>query len=124
MNPTTPEITRNVAGPEESIREHAYFLWRERGCPVGQDWDDWFAAEQHALSALPGADVKTPASTGGEHFSIKHTLAAHLSDPTHRFHAPAAAHDDRLNVIAGEARQRVRGRRLGGSLRSQPKTRQ
>ena len=124
MNPTKPIITSHPAQREESVREHAYFLWRERGCPVGQDWDDWFAAEQHVLSTMPGADVKAPASTGGEHFSIKTTLASHLSDPTHRFHAPGAAHDDRLSVIAGEARQRVRGRRFGGSLRSQPKTRQ
>jgi hypothetical protein len=55
------------------------------------------------------------------HFSIKTTVAAHLSDPAHRFHAPGAVHDGRLDVIAGEARQRVRGRRFGGSLRSKPK---
>ena len=63
----------------------------------------------------PTAD--TPAA-----LSIKNTVAAHLSDPTHRFHAPGSKHDIRLDVVAGEARQRVRGRHFGGSLRAQQKT--
>jgi len=33
-------------GPRESqIAIAAYYLWVDRGCPVGSDQDDWFRAE-------------------------------------------------------------------------------
>ncbi len=33
-------------GPQESdIAVAAYYLWVNRGCPVGSDQDDWFQAE-------------------------------------------------------------------------------
>jgi hypothetical protein len=37
-------------------------------------------------------------------------IAAQLSDPTHRFHPPGASHDDRRDVAAGKAPQRLRAR--------------
>ena len=45
--------------------------------------------------------------------SIKHTLTAHLSDPTHRFHAPGGLRDFRPAVSSGGMLQRLRGRRFG-----------
>jgi hypothetical protein len=123
MNPHP--VSPGSASLPDQIREAAYFEWLDRGCPHGDDWAHWFAARkrldaQFHLSAA--ANPQMPA--GGPKFSIQQTLAAHSSDPTHRFHGPGAAHDDRQNVIAGEARQRVRGRHFGGSLRAQPKPRQ
>jgi len=58
-------------------------------------------------------EMKAPAmpSTGLDHHSIRETLATHLSDPAHRFHAPAGSHDNRTTVSAGGALQRMRGRR-------------
>jgi hypothetical protein len=47
-------------------------------------------------------------------FSIRKTVAGHLTDPAYRFHALGKSHDFRSNVAAGEARQRVRGRRHTG----------
>ncbi len=27
------------------IEEAAYYLWQQRGCPIGSDQEDWFRAE-------------------------------------------------------------------------------
>lgn len=32
---------------EDNIRQLAFEKWLERGCPQGDDWVDWFDAEQH-----------------------------------------------------------------------------
>jgi hypothetical protein len=108
--------------PEHLIRERAYFLWLEQGAPHGADGEHWFTAQEELLAA-GGSGAKNPPhpTDATEHFSIRQTVADHLSDPTHRFHAPGGSHDGRLDIVAGEARQRVRGRRLGGSLRAKQK---
>ena len=120
LNAPRPYASPEPEPQEEQIRQRAYFLWLDRGCPGGGDWEHWFTARQELLAAIgrQAADAPSPASA---HFSIRNTQAAHLSDPSHRFHWTGAAHDNRLDVVAGEARQRVRGRRFGGSLRAQPK---
>lgn len=48
----------------ESSRRHlvqiaAYYLWRQRGCPVGTPEVDWFRAEQE-LSEQAGSSATTP----------------------------------------------------------------
>ena len=120
MNPTIPTSGRESGSLEDRIRERAYFLWLERGRPPGEDRAHWLAAEQQLLAEF--ASERPPQADGpSRHFSIHKTVSAHLGDPTHRFHGPGAAHDDRVSVVAGAARQRVRGRRPGGSLKSRPK---
>jgi len=122
MNPNPAQSPHVPQSSEDLVRQVAYFHWIDSGCPTGNDWAHWFAAEQRLLVAeasLLDAPRRKPAPS--PHLTIRSTLAAHASDPTHRFHEPAAAHDARLNVVAGEARQRVRGRHLGGSLRSPAK---
>lgn len=93
---------------ETRIRELAYFLWVDAGCPPNDDLSHWLVAERTVRAETPDA-----APTPSQHFSIRATLAEHNSDPTHRFHDPAKVHDARLDVVAGEARQRVRGRHGG-----------
>jgi hypothetical protein len=112
--------TRQTEPPDNLIRQRAYSLWLECGCPHGGDWEHWFAAKQQILAETQAATAKAQLTPEGASapFSIRHTLDAHQSDPTHRFHALAKAHDDRLDVVAGEARQRVRGRRYSGSPRT------
>jgi hypothetical protein len=89
---------------------------------MGDDWSHWFTAEQQMLVAgEPAAAAPTPAAEPPPTLSIRHTLAAHLADPAHRFHSPEHSSDDRTRVIAGEAPQRVRGRRQGGKLRAKSK---
>ncbi|MES1167503.1 MAG: DUF2934 domain-containing protein [Pseudomonadota bacterium] len=124
MIPTGTASPRRPPPSEDQIRQRAYFLWLERGGPEGEDRAFWYAAEQQLLEDQPAAAPDQPASAANvtDHYSIRHTLADHRSDPTHRFHAPGVPHDDRLDVIAGEARQRVRGRRFDNSLRAQPKS--
>jgi hypothetical protein len=122
MNPNPPASLHQFL--EERIRQQAYFHWLEDGCPHGKDWEHWFSARQKVLALAAEASDQPPRPPGGpDSFSIRGTVAAHLSDPTHRFHALGTARDSRLHVVEGEARQRIRGRRLGGSLRSQPKKR-
>lgn len=39
-------------GPQESeIAVAAYYLWENRGCPMGSDQDDWFRAEEELKNA-------------------------------------------------------------------------
>ena len=108
---------------EEEIRQRAYFLWLDQGCRHGADWEHWFTAKQQFIVAIASAiaESPSPAAAASPHYSIGQTLADHQSDPTHRFHAPGALHDSRLDVVAGEARQRLRGRHFDSSLRAQPK---
>lgn len=37
--------------PHEHVSDAAYFLWRARGMGDGDDWRDWFGAQQSVLSA-------------------------------------------------------------------------
>ena len=125
-SPSSGTFSREFDAPEEDhIRVRAYYLWLDRGCPHGADGQDWFAAQQQQLTATTLAASEAPASAPAtdapQHFSIRQTLAEHTSDPTHRFHQPSASHDRRVDVLAGEAPQRVRGRQSGGSLRPQQK---
>jgi hypothetical protein len=62
-------------------------------------------------------NTRGPATTDvatRERLSIRNTIAAHLVDPTHRFHVSSRSHDIRTNIAAGAAQQRHRGRRFGG----------
>lgn len=124
MKTTIPAANRALASLEDRIRERAYYLWIERGCPHGEDWEHWFTAKKQ-LSALGGPagsehsaweDYSTPS------YSIRKTAETHGADPKHRFHAPGTVRDRRLDVIASEARQRVRARHFGGKLRAEAKS--
>lgn len=47
---------------ERRIRERAYQIWQENGCPEGSDHEHWFLAEQEvAATALPTTDGATAA---------------------------------------------------------------
>jgi hypothetical protein len=120
---TLPSVSESL---EDETRQRAYFLWLDQGCPHGADWEHWFTAKQQLIVGIASAvaEKPAPAAASSPHYSIGRTLADHQSDPTHRFHAPGAPHDSRLDVVAGEARQRVRGRHFDSSLRAQPKERQ
>ena len=114
----------DVELPLSQIRERAYFRWLDLGRPDGDDQAHWFWARQQLMVQDLAPELQpTPGADTAPHFSIQNTVADHLADPTHRFHDRATPHDARLDVVAGEARQRVRGRHFDSSLRAQPKTR-
>ena len=39
-------IPLNLPETKELISAAAYFKWLDRGCPIGNDWSDWFEAER------------------------------------------------------------------------------
>jgi hypothetical protein len=45
---------------EQSIRERAYHLWIESGCPDGNAEAHWLAAQREFLSASLGTFARTP----------------------------------------------------------------
>ncbi len=97
---------------EDRIRQRAYFLWLESGQLDGQHEQHWLAAaEQLAKEVDPTSAVSafSPEATA-PHLSLRNTVASHQSDPAHRFHQPSKPHDGRVDVLGGEAQQRVRSR--------------
>ena len=53
--------------PEDAVADRAYRLWQQRGCPVGDAEQDWFAAraelETERLTAVaPETDARVVAS--------------------------------------------------------------
>ncbi|PWC52812.1 DUF2934 domain-containing protein [Azospirillum sp. TSO22-1] len=47
---------------EHRIRERAYQIWQDKGCPDGSDHEHWFLAEQEvAAAAPPKSNGKKPA---------------------------------------------------------------
>lgn len=48
---------------ERRIRERAYQIWQEKGCPEGSDHEHWFLAEQEVVVTAPPktATKKAPA---------------------------------------------------------------
>ncbi len=122
MNSLPSLSLSDPALPQHLIRERAYFRWLDLGRPDGDDQAHWFwareqlAAASHATEHQPAAE-----SSSSAHFSIQGAVATGLSDPTHRFHDRQKPRDARLDVVAGEARQRIRGRHFDSSLRAEPK---
>jgi Protein of unknown function (DUF2934) len=51
MNRTHPDYAR--------VELLAYWLWQQRGSPIGSPLDDWFQAE-HMLGINPSATVPPP----------------------------------------------------------------
>lgn len=44
------------SGALSLLVQTAYFLWLDRGCPVGDDWADWFAADDRINGSRCSAD--------------------------------------------------------------------
>lgn len=72
---------------EQQIRERAYAIWQQEGCPNGRELDHWLAAEHEHASAEPktlaNVSKKTrakPAKGGGERI----TPASRKAPPTPR----------------------------------------
>ena len=123
MNTVLPPSIADPALPVNQIRERAYFRWLDLGCPHGDDQAHWFWAREQLIALAQPAGERAAPAPAAAHFSIQDTVASGLSDPTHRFHDRQTPRDARLNVVEGEARQRVRGRHFDSSLRAPRKPR-
>lgn len=111
--------------PDQQIRDRAYFRWLDLGRPDGDDLAHWFWARQQLATPASATD-REPAphapDTGPR--PADNTAASALPDPTRRFHDRQTPRDARLDVVAGEARQRIRGRHFDSSLRPTQKSRE
>lgn len=112
---------RETKSLEERIRERAYYLWLERGCPHGEDWEHWFAAQQQLrpAEAAGRTDHVAREDDAAPAYSSRAMAKALRSGPPHRYRAPGGVHDRRLDVIAHEAGQRGRVQQVGGQLPAQ-----
>ena len=51
---------------EQEIQHTAYFLWKEAGCPSGQDADLWLAAKELLRHRRQGSATHNPGLSGDE----------------------------------------------------------
>lgn len=49
-----------MLGPEQLIRERAYHLWLEEGCPEGRADFHWHVAREQVFAMLRAAAAKAP----------------------------------------------------------------
>lgn len=50
---------------EQRIRERAYAIWQDKGCPEGCDHEHWYLAEQEIAGAAAKADGEAPKAAAG-----------------------------------------------------------
>jgi hypothetical protein len=108
MNPNSATPT----SLEDQIREAAYFDWLDRGCPVGDEWAHWFAAEQQLAVVSPGTE-----QAGRAHATPRFQYlltSGQGTEPSLHLHATPKVRDDRPEIRAGGAVQRTRARQHGG----------
>ena len=77
MNPNTPAASRESAISEAQIREQAYMLWLERGCPSGQELENWLMAKEHL--ERHALEVPSSARVLSAPFPNRHCLAEELN---------------------------------------------
>ena len=62
---------------EQKIRETAYLIWMEEGCPSGRDVDHWLkACERVALAEVVPGDAPPPAKPAAAKTPAKPKAAA------------------------------------------------
>lgn len=129
MTATHPNPSPPHEALEDRIRQRAYDIWLERGCPDGDAWSHWFTAKEEIISfiASPATPDHAAESSQAPLPTLRTTANARSADPEHRFHSPTAALDRRTNVAANEAPQRIRGRHFDnaprhGEGRAKPKS--
>lgn len=105
---------------DQQIRDAAYFRWLDRGCPLGDDWSDWFAALRHLQAAHAAHLFGEPFPTALP--DAPHPALLQASRPVEQFprkKTPAPERrDSRPAVLSTGAVQRVRARRHVESRRS------
>ncbi len=53
-------MNTSLTPDREEIEELAYRYWVERGCPEGEDLDDWLRAEQELRGLLGPDEAPSP----------------------------------------------------------------
>jgi hypothetical protein len=87
------------APTDAEIRERAYYLWLEQGCPPNRDQEMWFAAKVLLHDRANPAPAKHPPRPASPHHAPEAGLPA-----------SRAAHDARPDVARTGAPQRTRSR--------------
>jgi Protein of unknown function (DUF2934) len=88
-----------VAPSDADVRERAYYLWLENGCPSHRDQEMWFAAK-----------VLLHDQVNLHRQRLRETLEGRQEDEQVRLHETPAARDARPGVAQSGAPQRQRSR--------------
>ena len=68
---------------ENYIREAAYYLWQNAGCPMGQDEKFWsMAVEQMSSCKCSKSSCKKSSSTSKKSTAVKSTAASRTTTKT------------------------------------------
>jgi hypothetical protein len=119
MNPALP-VARSPS-LDAQIREAAYFQWLDRGCPLGDEWNDWFAVENR-ISTLPVPAASRPSDPRGPMPAHGSPAASHDMNGQH-LDVTTSHPDRRPGILASGAAQRSRARhQMSRSAPQSPKT--
>lgn len=104
MNPNAPS--------HESVTQRAQQIWRERGCPSGQDTEIWLEAErQLAMTASAHNAPSRPEGRGnGNSQSGLSSTDPQVAPPTHDRPADAAPHPTPSEAAALASQQKKSAR--------------
>jgi hypothetical protein len=100
MNTKATSPAPAASGPTEAdIRERAYYLWLEQGCPPNRDQEMWYAAKTllHDQANL-------------RREKLRQAIDARQEDQQVRLHESPPARDARPGVARSGAPQRQRSR--------------
>ena len=55
-NLSSRAVGRPARLEDSAVQKEAYYLWQERGCPIGADLDLWLEAEDRLRHQMPADD--------------------------------------------------------------------
>ncbi len=91
-----------MSDSEGLIRERAYLLWEEAGCPEGRSEDFWFRARDEVEGETPSGDVpegtQAPLGEDPPSFAVRFGVATGM--PGERIAEQGVLEDSRVRELA------------------------
>jgi len=110
------------APSHESVTQRAEQIWRERGCPSGQDTAIWLEAERQLTTTAAALHVpSSPAGRGNGNSQAGHSAADPKATPPAHEHPAAAPHPTPAEAAAITDQQKKSARSAKQPVKSAPK---